>query len=183
MHTGFNLCYTVFQMQKLPFLILFLLISTFMFSSCSLIAKQPSPQPTTAPSTSASATPVTLELGDEPSLQPTDFTARFEIFTNGTKRIFTDAKYHNQSNDVYIEKLNPQLIFIKQAGVTWSDFFSTLPFSITKDCLVTGTKQTFCTTETKKLYFYLNDQENPDVLDTIIAPNDSLRVEYRSYPF
>ncbi len=113
---------------------------------------------------------------------PVDFIARFEIYTNGTKRIFSDEKYHNQSTDVYIEKLDPHVIFIKKSDVTWNDFFGTLPFSVKKDCLVTGTQQTFCTTDEKKLYFYLNGLDTPDALDQVIAPNDMLRVEYGPIP-
>lgn len=112
-------------------------------------------------------------------VEATEFNAHFEIFTNGTRRIFTNLKYHNQSQDIYIENPDPHLIFVKKSDLTWADFFNTLPFSLEKDCLVTGTKQTFCNTETKKLFFYLNGQEVPDALEQVIAPNDSLRVEYK----
>lgn len=112
------------------------------------------------------------------SPEQNDFTATFEIYTNGTKRIFTEAKYHNLSPDVYIENSNPSLINVKKAGITWDNFFKTLPMSLTKDCLVTGTKQTFCSTETKKLRFFLNGLESLNTLETPIKPNDELRVTY-----
>jgi hypothetical protein len=48
-----------------------------------------------------------------------------------------------------------------------------------KNCLVTGTKQTFCTNETKKLFFYVNKIEIPDVLDKVVKDNDNLLVEYK----
>lgn len=147
------------------------------FFSCSIAKETSSETPVAAADIPA---PTTTEESTPPTPITTDFTARFEIFTNGTKRVFTEAKYHNQSIDAYIEKPDPHLIYIKKPGITWNDFFSTLPFSVTKDCLVTGTKQTFCTTETKKLYFYLNDQEIPDVLDKLVAPDDLLRIEYKS---
>jgi len=110
--------------------------------------------------------------------EPTDFTASFEIYTNGTKRIFTAAMYHNQSPDVFIQSQDPGIVHVKKKGVTWTDFFETLPFALTKECLVTGTKQTFCTTETKKLRFFLNNAETPDALDLTIEPEDRLRVSY-----
>lgn len=109
---------------------------------------------------------------------PDAYTARFEIYTNGVKRVFTASMYHNQSDEVYIENSDPEQIFIKTAGTRWKDFFGTLPFSLSKECLVTGTNQTFCTNQNAKLYFYLNDQETPDVLEKVIKPNDFLRVEY-----
>src|SRR3990172_4396271 len=80
-----------------------------------------------------------LTLGDKPSStqesssQPQaniDITASFEIYTLGTKRIFTDSKYHNQSSDVYIEFSNASLIKVKRRGTIWGDFFATLPMKL-----------------------------------------------------
>ena len=38
----------------------------------------------------------------QPQIEAVDYKAGFAIFTNGTFRIFTDSKYHNQSADVFI---------------------------------------------------------------------------------
>src|SRR3990172_6251669 len=56
-----------------------------------------------------------------------DKKAAFAIFTNGTFRIFTDPRYHNLSSDVYIESTNPNIVLIQREGITWNDFFKTLP--------------------------------------------------------
>jgi hypothetical protein len=160
-------------MQKL-LVIIFIFFSSFLFSGCTsdsekLDETSPSQQ-NAALSSPQLSTPTSIS---------TDFTARFEIYTNGTKRIFTEDKYHRQSDDIYIENPDPLVIHVKKSDLTWNDFFSTLPFSLQKACLVTGTKQSFCNTETKKLHFYINGQEDPDALDKVISPNDMLRVEYR----
>lgn len=152
-----------------------IILSSFIFSGCSVADKKLTDTTTSQQNTSVfspqqSVTPPTASI---------EFTARFEIYTNGTKRTFTNAMYHRQSADIYIENPDPHLIYVKKTGLTWNDFFSTLPFSLKKECLVTGTKQTFCNTETKRLYFYLNGKEDPGALDRLIAPNDMLRVEYR----
>ena len=130
---------------------------------------------TTVPATmtTTTSTPVPSKRAE-----PTDFTASFEIYTNGTKRIFTQAMYHQQSPDVFIQNPDPSIVYVKKGGITWAEFFNTLPFSLTKDCLVTGTKQTFCTNEQQKLQFFLNTKENPDALDMEIQPKDHLRVTY-----
>lgn len=107
-----------------------------------------------------------------------DYTARFEIYTNGTKRIFSDSKYHNKSQDVYIENSNPSVVNIKKEGLTWADFFATLPMKLEKDCLTTGTGQVFCSNKDKKLKFYINNLENPNALTTTIYPDDFLKVVY-----
>jgi len=108
-----------------------------------------------------------------------DISATFKIITNGTTRIFTDPKYHNLSKDVYVTSQNPNTIVVKKTGIKWSDFFKTLPMSLDKSCLITGAKQTFCTNETKKLYFYINNTETPDALDNPIRNDDFLLVEYK----
>lgn len=114
------------------------------------------------------------------SLPPkfTPFQAKFLIYTNGTRRIFTDPKYHNKSDEVYIEKQNPQLINVKKRDITWENFFTTLPMELTKDCLTTGTSQTFCTNNTHSLKFYINGNEEKNALDKIILPDDKLLVTY-----
>ena len=121
-------------------------------------------------STSASAFDKTPE--------PSDFTATFEIYTLGAKRVFTNAMYHNKSQEVFIENPDPSIIIVKKAGITWADFFKTLPFTLTKECLVTGTKETFCNSEVQKLRFVLNGIETADALDLKIQPGDALRVTF-----
>ena len=107
-----------------------------------------------------------------------DFTATFGITTNGTVRTFTNPDYHNLSSDVYIEATNPNIVNIKRDGATWNDFFESLPFSLSKDCLTTGTGQTFCTNENGALKFFINNVEDPNALDKEIKPDDKLEVIY-----
>jgi hypothetical protein len=140
------------------------ILGAFLLSACNA-SQMSSRQPESTPA------PIITEV-----FEP--FTARFEITTNSTKRIFTDAKYHNQSIDVYIQPPDPSVVRVEMEGVTWDEFFRTLPFSLTSDCLVTGTKQTFCSNETGTLRFYLNEVETPDALTKEIKANDFLRVEY-----
>jgi len=118
----------------------------------------------------------------ESSVSPTivNYSAGFAIFTNGTFRIFTAAMYHNLSEDVFIQADNPNIIRVKKANITWDDFFKTLPFKLTKECLTTGTGQLFCSNNNQKLKFYLNGNLDPDALDRVINPRDQLLVSYGS---
>lgn len=68
--------------------------------------------------TNTPSTPVPSKIADS-----TDFTASFEIYTNGTKRIFTQAMYHQQSPNVFIQATDPSIVYVKKAGTTWADFF------------------------------------------------------------
>ena len=129
---------------------------------------------TPLPENSQTLTPESLS----PSEEVANFSASFNIITNGTTRIFTDPKYHNQSDDVYIESSSPNTVRVKKTGIAWNDFFKTLPMKLTKECLTTGTGQTFCTNENQTLRFVLNGIEAPDALDFEIKPNDKLEIIY-----
>lgn len=104
--------------------------------------------------------------------------ASYAIFTNGLFRVFTDEMYHKLSPDVYIESSNPNIVYVKKTNITWDDFFSTLPFKLSKECLTTGTGQTFCTKGDQSLRFYLNGVENPNALDGLIQQGDQLLITY-----
>ena len=112
------------------------------------------------------------------SPEPVDYTAKFAIYTHGTFRVFTAAMYHNLSADVFITADNPNLIRVKKADTTWQEFFNSLPFKLDKDCLVTGTGQTFCTGEEGELSFTLNGAKDKDALDKVIQPGDELVVSF-----
>lgn len=113
-----------------------------------------------------------------PQSQVVEKQASFTIFTNGTFRIFTASMYHNLSEDVYIEASNPNIVKVKKAGITWNNFFSTLPFKLTHDCLTTGTKETFCTGSDGALKFYLNGESSKNALDQEINNGDKLLVTF-----
>jgi hypothetical protein len=133
-------------------------------------------QPTPKIASQNDNTQLTKEV--TPIARATDVQASFAIFTNGTFRVFTAAMYHNLSSDVYIEASRPNVVKIKKTGVTWNDFFTTLPFSLTRECLITGTKETFCTGSNGKLQFYINGTKNSDVLNQEIQQGDKLLVTF-----
>lgn len=127
-----------------------------------------------APSATQKETPsVTL-----PQPARVSYKAGFAIFTHGTFRVFTASMYHNLSPDAYIEASNPNITKVKRAGITWNDFFKTLPFKLTKECLTTGTKETFCTNNNATLQFYLNGKQDQNALDKQISAGDQLLVSY-----
>ena len=107
-------------------------------------------------------------------------TAEFEIFTNGVKRDFTASMYHNLSPVAYIDKSNPNEVIVEGDGVTWQEFFDTLPFNINKTCLTTGTGEKFCSGDKGVLEFFLNGENSPDALNKIISQEDVLEVRFTS---
>lgn len=107
-----------------------------------------------------------------------NYRAGFAIFTYGTFRVFTASMYHNLSPDVYIEAGNPNVVVVKKDGTTWNDFFNTLPMKLTKDCLTTGTKQTFCSGTNGTLEFYLNGVKTDNLLGLPIRGGDRALITF-----
>lgn len=106
------------------------------------------------------------------------YTATFAIYTNNTFRIFTNAMYHNRSDNVYITADNPNTITVTSDTITWEDFFTTLPFSLSHECLTTGTGETFCSSPSEKLTFVLNGEVTDNILTRPIYRNDRLLVSF-----
>lgn len=104
--------------------------------------------------------------------------ASFLIFTNGTKRDFSASRYHNLTDFVYLVAENPTTIHVKKKGVTWEDFFGTLPMKLTENCLTTGAGQLFCSNGFETLKFYLNGVKTEGVLDKEIKDGDKFLISY-----
>lgn len=104
--------------------------------------------------------------------------ASFGIVTNGNFWTFAHTMYHNQDDEVYIEPKNPNIVIIKNPSRTWDYFFKTLPFLLKRDCLTTGTGQSFCTDEVSRLKFYIDGVEDPDALNKTIKHKSKFLVVY-----
>lgn len=113
-----------------------------------------------------------------PQTQAIDIQASFQIITQGTLRSFKNPKYHQRSSDVYISADDPTIVNVKKASITWDDFFKTLPMELTKDCLITGDGETFCSGSSSTLQFFLNDKEDPNLLDREIRDGDKVLIKF-----
>ena len=128
-------------------------------------------QTTLSPSLTSTPTP--------PAEDKINFTASFTIITDNITRSFKAEKYHNLSLDVYITVGDPTLIHVKKSGITWDDFFKTLPMKLTKDCLTTGDGENLCNGK-GALKFYLNNTETPDLLEKPIKESDKILINFIS---
>ena len=123
------------------------------------------------------STPAIFEMTGEKQ-ETVNLEASFEIYTNGTKRIFTDSRYHNLSERVFLAVDNPSVVHVRANEVTWGEFFGTLPMELTEKCLVTGTGQRFCDGEGGRLSFYINGQSVQDFLERVIENGDEALVTF-----
>ncbi len=131
-------------------------------------------------STSITPSPIaiTQTLTPAPTLEKVDVKASFTIITGNITRSFKAEKYHNLSPDVYIQNPDPTIVYVIKPGVKWDDFFKTLPMKLTRDCLTTGDGETYCNGKDGSLKFYLNDVENPDLLDKEIKDGDKALIKF-----
>ncbi len=158
-----RVCYTLLMKLLLVGLLgIVIILSSFIFLS-SLPKKE-----------KITPTPKPVEVFQETK----EIQATFTIITNGTQRIFTDPKYHTLSPDVYLQADSPNTVHVKKIGVTWNDFFKTLPMKLTHTCLTTGTGQVFCTNTANRLVFYVNGKVEQYALDKSIKDGDELLVTY-----
>lgn len=138
------------------------------------------------PKSTQYVTPTQSTTSSSVIVQPVDITASFIIKTDSIIRSFKAEKYHNKSLDVYITADDPTKVHVKKVGITWDDFFKTLPMQLTKDCLITGDGETFCDRKQGTLKFYISPKgreiliEDKDFLDKEINQNDSLLVKFTS---
>lgn len=109
-----------------------------------------------------------------------DIKATFTIVTDNITRSFKNPKYHNKSPDVFITLDDPNVINVKSPGITWGDFFDTLPMKLTKGCLITGDGEKLCDNENGNLKFYLNEIEDKDLLNKEIQNNDQALIKFIS---
>lgn len=145
--------------------LLLILITTIILTGCKPNLPKPGSMQTSLPTSSQSQV---------------NYQASFAIFTNGVFRVFTAPMYHNLSPEVYIEAKNPNIIQVKKAGITWNDFFKTLPMALSRECLTTGTKEQFCNSSTQTLKFYINGQKVADFLNRQINAGDKALISFGS---
>lgn len=155
--------------MRTSFAFVIIVIAAITLSACN---KLPPKQAETQNSQTAKASPVPDQN------EAANIKATFTIVTNGLTRNFSAKMYHNLSPEVYIESTDPSQVHIKKKGTTWDNFFKTLPMQLTKECLVTGTKETFCTGENGTLRFYINDIEDKDLLDKEIKEGDKAQIQF-----
>lgn len=146
----------------------FIIFLAFILTGC----KNKNPELSSISPTSKLTSPTKLSSPDLP------YKAKFAIYTNNTFRVFTAAKYHNRSPDAYIQAVSPNTVIVTKVGITWGDFFKTIHLNINKECLTTGTGETFCNNQNSQLKFYLNDKIQKNLLEMEISPNDKILITY-----
>jgi hypothetical protein len=107
-----------------------------------------------------------------------EITATFKIYVYGLPKDLTELIFTEQSDAVYLSVEKPNEVYVAQPGITWGDFINTLPLSMTEECLISELNQEYCTTGKEKLWFFINGEEQPDLLAQTIQSGDEVLITF-----
>ncbi|GAC1386965.1 MAG: hypothetical protein NVS1B7_6480 [Candidatus Saccharimonadales bacterium] len=118
------------------------------------------------------------------------FHANFAIFINGTQEALSGPGYYEEvsactvhdTQDVksraHMHDNNNHVIHIHDTGVTWSDFFTNIGYTVGDKILTDGSNIYIDGQENKNLTFLLNGHSVNSVAGLIINSQDSLLINY-----
>ena len=109
--------------------------------------------------------------------------ANFKVFIDGKEVDFAKPEFMTESKQdhskkVHLHDLRGDVVHVHYSGVTWSDFFDSLGFRLTKDCLDLGKEGKYCNTDQKKLRFFINDKEIENLASVEIQDLDRVLIHY-----
>ncbi len=102
----------------------------------------------------------------------------------GDERLrFTDDKYQSGANqvlhkDFHFHDWEDDVIHRHADGLTLADFFSSLGFLLTNDCLTTDNERNFCSDENGELMMFVNNERVMDIVSYIPQDEDRILIYY-----
>lgn len=109
--------------------------------------------------------------------------ADFLVYIGDEKFDFTQDKYQStakslQSDKVHLHDNKGNVIHLHAEGITLGDFFTSLGFNLTNQCLVTDTKEEYCTDNDNTLTLYVNGKVLENIANYQIIDNDQILLYY-----
>jgi len=109
--------------------------------------------------------------------------ADFLVAINGQLWDFTADKYQSSStqklaDDIHLHDHQGNVLHRHASGITIGDFFSSLGFTLSNDCLITDTKETYCGDEENVLQVYVNGEKVTAAATYIPAEEDQILVYF-----
>ena len=109
----------------------------------------------------------------------------FLVHLAGETKKFDADKYQTTSmqtvhQHIHLHDNNGEIIHRHGHGVTMSDFFDSLGYIVTEDCITTDTAEAFCSTATEQLQFFVNGELTDDLANYVNQEEDRLLIFYGS---
>lgn len=92
----------------------------------------------------------------------------------GQTQYMTTAEQHLH-NDVHLHDDNGSIVHYHEENVTFSEFLSSLNYTLTNDCFITTAGQQFCNNETETMQLYVNNNLYTDDISAYV-PADEDRI-------
>ncbi|MCY3603313.1 MAG: hypothetical protein OXH12_09565 [Chloroflexi bacterium] len=87
--------------------------------------------------------------------------ADFALYIRGERYDFNQAQFFSTeerelSENVHLHGTRDSVVHVHREGTTWREFFDSLGFELTDQCLTTPEGEQWCNSETERLSFVLN---------------------------
>lgn len=107
----------------------------------------------------------------------------FIVYLDGQQYDLTADKYqttntHSNHAHIHLHDNVGHVIHRHEHNVTLGEFFNSLGFGLTNDCITTDTNQTFCTDETNQLLLFVNGKTEADIVEYVNKEEDELLLFY-----
>ena len=93
--------------------------------------------------------------------QPVHWHADFALYIHGERYDFSQERFLSDEEDelsenVHIHEPFHDVVHVHREGTTWREFFGSLGFELTDECLTLPEGDQYCNSETERLSFILN---------------------------
>lgn len=117
--------------------------------------------------------------------------ADFALYINGERYDFNQERFFSTTDEELSENVHLHepflVVHVHREGTTWREFFHSLGFELTDECLTTPEGDQYCTSETERLSFIINGvrvdglafQDITDIDRALISFGDESEAELR----
>ena len=108
----------------------------------------------------------------------------FIVFLDGEKYDFTDDKYQSlpghepKHKHIHLHDNEDDVIHRHDHGITLADFFDSLGFTLTDECITTDTEKMFCSDDTNQLMLFINGASTSTIASYVNQEEDRLLMYY-----
>lgn len=104
--------------------------------------------------------------------------ADFKVYIDDKEIDFSVLMYQLRNKSVHVENGIGDVVHIHKKGITMGAFFETLDIKFNKTCIILPIEGSYCTTDDKKLIFYVNGIENDEFGDYEMKDLDMILISY-----
>ena len=109
--------------------------------------------------------------------------ADFLMILDHEQMDFTDDKYQSHRGEenhrsIHLHINNGHVIHRHEAGITLGDFFTSLGYELSDTSVTTDDGTTYETTDSEELLFFVNNVQQPSLVDYVIEDEDKILIYY-----